>query len=132
MDVSWKIPAVRLHWKTFVSGLVIGLLLCLGFLFAFGSHSKHISTGEAINHIGESAVVFGAVSEIHVTAKGTVLIDMDGHFPDERFTAVWLAPGAPVAQLQDFDGKTISVKGTIQVYRDRPEIILTSLSQISD
>ena len=109
-----------------------GLLLCMGFLFVFASHSKHISTGEAGNHVGESTTVVGTVSEIHVTAKGTVLIDIDGRFPNEQFAAVWFAPDAPVAQLQYFDGKTISVKGTIQEYRGRPEIILTSMSQISN
>ena len=125
-----KTISINLHWKTFAAGIVAGLILCLGFIFAF--HSKHISTGEAGNHVGESTTVVGKVSEIHVTAKGTVLIDMDGHFPNEQFTAVWLAPGAPLAQLQNLDGKTISVKGIIQEYRGRPEIILTSLRQISD
>ncbi|MGA3284833.1 MAG: hypothetical protein ABSD57_10310 [Verrucomicrobiota bacterium] len=55
-----------------------------------------------------------------------------GRFLNEQFSADWLASGAPVAQLQNLDGKTISVKGTIQEYRGRPEIILSSLSQISD
>ena len=131
-EIETKLKAIQktLHWKPFAVGIIAGLLLCMGFLFA--SHWKHISTGKAINHIGESTTVVGTVSEIHVTAKGSVLIDMDGRFPNEQFTAVWLASGAPVAQLQTFDGKTISVKGTIQEYRGRPEIILTSLSQISD
>jgi hypothetical protein len=129
---SQKKSPINLHWKTFAVGIIAGLILCLGLFFALTSHSKHISTGDAKNHIGESMNVVGTVSEIHVTPKGTVLLDMDGHFPNEQFTAVWLAPGAPVAQLQNFDGKTISVKGIIQEYRGRPEIILTLLSQISD
>jgi hypothetical protein len=130
-DNQKKFP-INIHWKTLAVGIVAGLILCLGLFFALTSHTKHISTGDAKNHIGESIVVAGTVSEIHVTRKGTVLIDMDGSFPTEQFTAVWLAPGAPVAQLQNFDGKTISVKGTIQEYRGRPEIILTSMSQISN
>ena len=123
---------INLHWKTFAVGIIAGLILCLGLFFALTSHSKHISTSDAKNRIGESAVVFGTVNEVHVTRKGTVLLDMDGNFPNEQFTAVWLAPGAPVAQLQNFNGKTISVKGIIQTYQGRPEIILTSLSQISN
>jgi hypothetical protein len=131
-QVNWKTFAAKLHWKIFAGGIAVGALLCAGFLFAFTPHSKYISTGDAKNHIGESMAVAGTVSEIHVSRKGTVLIDMDGNFPNEQFTAVWLAPGAPVAQIQNFDGKTISVKGTIQEYRGRPEIILTSMSQISE
>jgi hypothetical protein len=131
-QANWKSLATKYHWKIFAGGIAAGALLCAGFLFAFTPHSKYISTGDAKNHIGESAVVAGTVSEIHVTRKGTVLIDMDGSFPTEQFTAVWLAPGAPVAQIQNFDGKTISVKGTIQEYRGRPEIILTSMSQIAE
>jgi hypothetical protein len=128
----WKTSSIKLHWRTFAGGIVAGSLLCMGFFFAFTSHPKNISTGDAKNHVGESAVVVGTVSEIHVTPKGTVLIDMDGSFPSEQFTAVWFAPGAPVAQLQNFGSKTISVKGIIQEYRGRPEIILTTLSQISN
>jgi len=129
---KWKVSSLKLHWRTFAGGIIAGSLLCVGLFFAFAPHLKHISTGDARNHIGESTTVVGTVSEIHVTRKGTVLIDMDGRFPNEQFTAVWLAPGAPVAQLQNFDGKTISVKGTIQEYRGRPEIILTSMNQISE
>lgn len=131
-EIKPKTIPKNLHWKTFAVGIIAGLLLCMGFPFAFTSHSKHISTGEVGNHVGESTTVVGTVSEIHVTAKGTVLIDMDRRFPNEQFTAVWLAPGAPVAQLQNFGGKTISVKGTIQEYRGRPEIILTSMNQITE
>jgi DNA/RNA endonuclease YhcR with UshA esterase domain len=130
-DKQKKFP-INFHWKTLAVGIVAGLILCLGFFFALAPPSKHISTGDAKNRIGESAVVFGTVNEVHVTRKGTVLLDMDGNFPNEQFTAVWLAPGAPVAQLQNFNGKIISVKGTIQAYQGRPEIILTSMNQISN
>jgi DNA/RNA endonuclease YhcR with UshA esterase domain len=127
-----KTISINLHWKTFAVGIVAGLILCLGLFFALTSHSKHISTDVAKNHIGESMIVVGTVSEVHVTRKGTVLLDMDGNFPNEQFTAVWFAPNAPTAALQNFSGKTISVKGTIQAYQGRPEIILTSLSQIAE
>lgn len=127
-----KSISLNLHWKTFAVGIIAGSLLCIGLFFLSASHLKQISTGDTKNHIGESATVVGVVSEIHITPKGTVLIDMDGRFPNEQFTAVWFGPSAPVAQLQYFDGKTISVKGTIQEYRGRPEIILTSMNQISD
>ncbi len=127
-----KIPVVKIHWRTFASGIIACLVVCVGFFIVTGFHSKHITTGDAKNHIGEMKTVLGTVSEIHVTPKGTVLLDMDGHFPNEQFTAVWLPPGAPVGQLQSLNGKTISVKGIIQEYRGRPEIILTSLSQIAE
>jgi hypothetical protein len=97
-----------------------------------GFYSKRITTGDAKNHNGEMMTVFGTVSEIHVTPKGTVLLDMDGRFPNEQFTAVWLPPGAPVGSLQSLDGKAISVKGIIQDFRGKPEIILKSMSQISE
>lgn len=131
-QANWKTLPTKRHWKIFAGGIAAGVLLCAGFLFALTPYSKHISTSDAKNHIGESTVVAGTVSEIHVTRKGTVLIDMDGNFPNEHFTAVWLASGAPIAQLQNFEGKSISVKGTIQEYRGRPEIVLTSMSQISE
>jgi len=131
-EAHWKTPLIKPHWKTFAGGLVIGLLLCAGFFYALASHSKRISPSEAKNHIGEFAIVSGTVSEVHVTRKGTVLLDMDGNFPNEQFTAVWLAPNAPAAALQNFSGKSISVKGAVQAYQGRPEIILTSMNQISD
>ena len=122
---------INLHWKTFAVGIIAGLILCLGLFFALTLHSEHISAGDAKNRIGESTIVVGSVSEVHVTRKGTVFLDMEGNFPNEQFTAVWFEPNAPVAALQNFSGKTISVKGTIQAYQGRPEIILTSMNQIS-
>jgi DNA/RNA endonuclease YhcR with UshA esterase domain len=49
-----------------------------------------------------------------------------------RIFAAWI-PSASAAQFsnpQQYDGKTVAVTGKITLYRGKPEIIVTNVSQI--
>jgi len=57
---------------------------------------------------------------------------MGGAYPNQAFTA--FIPSGSAAQFsnaQQYDGRTIAVTGKIQLYKGKPEIIVTSPSQIS-
>ncbi len=87
---------------------------------------------EAAKHVGETATVTGRVDSFHQSGKGNIFLNMGGAYPNQAFTA--FIPSGSAAQFpnaQEYDGKTITVSGKITLYRGKPEIIVTSPSQIS-
>ena len=108
------------------------LILLAVVLTAFGTlMAETISPEEAKDHIGETVTVSGHVDEFHAAARGSFL-DMGGHYPHEAFTVVnFPRSGILIDELSHFEGKSISVTGKITLYHGRPEIVLTSLGQIS-
>lgn len=108
------------------------LIFLAAFLTACGIIlADTISPQEAKNHTGEMETVSGLVDEFHAAARAAFL-DMGGRYPHDVFTVVCFpSSGIPLDYLSSFEGKTISVSGKITLYHGRPEIVLTSLSQIS-
>jgi DNA/RNA endonuclease YhcR with UshA esterase domain len=90
-----------------------------------------ITPQEAKDHVGDVTTVTGSVDGFKSLPQETFL-DMGGRYPANAFTVfVPIKSGISAAELQQFEGKVISVTGTIALYRGRPEIVLTSLNQIS-
>lgn len=87
---------------------------------------------DARNHVGEVATVRGKVYRVHVSQKGDTFIDIGGARPNAPFTAVAFAGSIPADQLQQLDGKVISVKGKIKEYQGKVEIVLTSAAQLGE
>ena len=116
---------------------IVGICGALAVVFAHASSSTSISAGaistiEASSRIGSSVKVEGTVSEVHVSRGGTVFVDLDGAYPDETFTAVVFPDAvASVGDLTTFEGQRVDVSGTVQMYRGRPEIIVSSREQIA-
>ena len=89
-----------------------------------------VMAADAANHIGETITVEGVVSEVHVSSKAT-FIDLNGRYPNEEFTGViWSENIGAFSNVGDYEGKTVDITGTVQIYRGRPEIILRSPSQV--
>jgi hypothetical protein len=87
---------------------------------------------EAAKHVGETATVAGRVDGYHQSGKGNIFLNMGGAYPNQAFTA--FIPSGSAGQFtnpQQYDGKTVSVSGKIQLYKGKPEIIVNSPSQIS-
>jgi len=86
---------------------------------------------EAAKHVGETATIKGRVDGFHQSGKGNIFLNMGGKYPNQAFTA-WI-PSANVGQFsnpQQYEGKTAAVSGKISLYRGKPEIIVTNVSQI--
>src|SRR5215471_5001515 len=86
---------------------------------------------EAAKHVGEIATIKGRVDGFHQSGKGNVFLNMGGKYPNQAFTA--FIPSSSAAQFsnaQQYDGKTVSVSGKITLYRGKPEIVVTNVSQI--
>jgi DNA/RNA endonuclease YhcR with UshA esterase domain len=90
------------------------------------------SAAEAAKHVGETATVSDKVDGVHQSGKGNIFLNMGGKYPNQAFTA--FIPSSSSGQFsnpQQYEGKTVSVTGKIQLYKGKPEIIVNSPSQIS-
>src|SRR6516225_5334305 len=86
---------------------------------------------EAAKHVGEIATVTDKVDGVHQSGKGNIFLNMGGKYPNQAFTA--FIPAASAAQFKDlqyYEGQTVVVSGKITLYRGKPEIIVTSPSQL--
>lgn len=88
---------------------------------------------QAAAHVGETAMVQGIVTGTHVDERsGTGFINMGGRYPNHAFQGfITRSALGRFGDLQRFDGRTIGITGTIKDYRQKPEIILSSPSQIT-
>jgi hypothetical protein len=90
-----------------------------------------IGTADAKSHIGQTAVVEAAVSDVRTARSGVTFIDMDGRYPDNRFVAViFVSDLAKFPDVKGLAGKTVAVSGPVELYQGRPEIILRSAEQL--
>jgi len=86
---------------------------------------------EAAKHVGETAMVTDKVDGVHQSGKGNIFLNMGGKYPNQAFTA--FIPSSSAAQFsnpQQYEGRAVSVSGKIELYHGKPEIIVTSPSQI--
>jgi DNA/RNA endonuclease YhcR with UshA esterase domain len=111
--------------------LPVVLIAMIGAL-AIAQAPPNYSPSEATKHVGETAMVTGTVDSFHQSGKGNIFLNMGGKYPNQSFTA--FIPSGSAGQFsnaQQYEGKTVSVSGKIQLYKGKPEIIVTSPSQIS-
>jgi len=92
-----------------------------------------ISTEDAASHEGGYVTVEGFVREVHTARSGSAtFIDLDGSYPFNPFTAVIFEDDmSRVGDVSDLEGRMVDVTGTIRMYRGKPEIVVTSRSQIA-
>jgi DNA/RNA endonuclease YhcR with UshA esterase domain len=90
-----------------------------------------ISPGEALKHLGRMEEVRGVVAQIGHDRSGLVFLDFGAPYPNETFTAVIFSDAVPqFPNVDRLEGRTISVRGTVELYHGRPEIVVRSPSQI--
>ena len=111
--------------KTFLALFAIAAL-------AIAQAPPTYTAAEAAKHVGETAIVKDKVDGFHESGKGNIFLNMGGKYPNQAFTAFIPSGSAgQFANAQQYEGKTVSVSGKIQVYKGKPEIIVTAPAQIS-
>ena len=110
------------------------ILVCFSPLLAWSqtAQSSTYTAIEAAKHAGENAIITDRVDGVHQSGKGNIFLNMGGKYPNQAFTAY--IPAGSAGQFTDYrkyDGKTVVVSGKITLYRGKPEIIVTSPSQLS-
>lgn len=87
---------------------------------------------EAAKHIGENATVTDKVDDVYQAKGGNVFINMGGKHPDHAFTV--FIPAADASKFKDpevYQDKMITVSGKIAEHKGKPQIIVSSPSQIT-
>jgi DNA/RNA endonuclease YhcR with UshA esterase domain len=100
-------------------------------LTTVGEQPPSVTAAEAAKHIGENAIVTDKVDGVHRSGKGNLFLDMGGKYPNQAFTAY--IPESSASKFPDaekYEGRTVAVSGKITLYHGKPEIIVTSSSQV--
>jgi hypothetical protein len=88
---------------------------------------------EAEQHVGQKATVEGTVIAVFTSNKGNIFINFGGKYPHQTFTG-YIPAGSALAgggsSLGDLEGKRIRITGTIDLYKGKPEIKITSKDQL--
>ena len=102
---------------------------------AFGASAETLTPVEAAKHAGETATVCGVVAGAKYAAQirgGLTFIDFDKPYPDATFTAV-IFPGDRAkfgTPEKGLAGKQVCVTGKIEMFRDKPQIVLSDPKQL--
>ena len=92
---------------------------------------KIISTNEVNNYIKKTVTVEGYVADVVMRPKVNYL-NFDNKFPKHTFTVVIFPKDAEnFEDLTIFKNKNIQVKGKMELYRGKPQIIVNSAEQIN-
>ena len=109
--------------------LTLFTVMCAALVIA---QSSNYTPEEAPKHVGETATITGTVDGVHQSGRGNIFLNMGGKYPNQAFTA--FIPSQSAAQFpnpQQYEGRTVAVSGKITLYSGKPEIIVTSPSQIT-
>jgi hypothetical protein len=96
--------------------------------------AEPIPPEDAKNHIGENASVRGLVEQVSFSKKGHAFLNFGGRYPNQVFTGFIPAQNVVAIGgqqfLQSLAGNPITLRGKIELYKGRPEIVISSSSQI--
>jgi len=109
---------------------IFALLLCAA--VARADKPAVIKDSEAIKYVGKEVEVRGRVVSVTTSPLGTAFINFGGEYPNQTFSG-FIAAGSKIAshkKLAMIHGKTISITGTIELYKGKPEIKVVSADQI--
>ena len=114
------------------------VLLTLLFPFLLATsvccQAEPILPEEAKNHISEDASVRGLVEQVSFSKKGHAFLNFGGRYPQQVFTGFVPAHSVATVGGQEFlkslSGNPVTVTGKIELYKGRPEIVISSLAQV--
>jgi len=94
------------------------------------SEIKKIGTGDAQKHYQQTCIVTGTVAQVTIREK-LVYVNLDKRFPDSPLTCVIFARATnQFGDLKKLEDKAVEVKGKIDEYQNRLQIVLNSTNQL--
>jgi len=92
-----------------------------------------ITPEQAKDHVGQNVAVQGQVTQVGASERShTLFLNFGGRYPDHVFTAVIFSKDLqPFGDVRSWEGKTITVRGHVQLYKGKPEIILERPQQVT-
>jgi DNA/RNA endonuclease YhcR with UshA esterase domain len=113
--------------------LLFSGLFCASALFRTPAQAETIIPDtEAAQHVGQAVSVEGTITKVFKSKNGNTFLNFGGDYPNVTFV-VWIPEDAPEAAdpgLAKIEGKKVKVSGTIQLYRGKPEIKVSTKEQI--
>ncbi|MDQ3019658.1 MAG: hypothetical protein M3R36_03675 [Bacteroidota bacterium] len=93
--------------------------------------SKQIITSKEVKqHIGDSITIKGFVADVFMTDK-VAYLNFENKFPKNVFAcAVFSSKFEEFGDLSKYKNKNVEVTGKISTYKNKPQVILESNSQI--
>ncbi len=88
---------------------------------------------QAKNYIGKKVIVEGTIADVFISKKGNIFLNFSNPYPNQCFSGVIFKEYAKKFDKNiknSYYGKKARVVGIIKEYRQKPEIILKSPSQI--
>ena len=91
---------------------------------------KRISAAEAEKHYQETLIVTGKVAQVSIRPK-LVFLNLDKKYPETAMSAVIFARATNLfGDLTKLEGKDVEIKGKIEEYQSKPQIILNETNQL--
>ncbi len=91
---------------------------------------KKIGTAEAEKHYQETCIVTGKVAQVTIREK-LVYLNLDKPFPETPFAGIIFARATnQFGDLSKLKGKNVEIKGRVEDYKGKVQIILTSTNQL--
>ena len=91
---------------------------------------KKIGTSEAAKYVSQDMVVTGKVAQVSIREK-IVHVNLDKKYPDAPFSCVIFSRSTnQFGDVKKLEGKQVEVKGKIETYKDKPQIVLNSTNQL--
>jgi hypothetical protein len=91
---------------------------------------RRISAAEAEKHYDQTVIVTGKVAQVSVRPK-LVYVNLDKKYPEAPMSCVVFARATnQFGDLKKLEGKQVEVKGKIEEYQSKPQIILNSSNQL--
>ena len=109
---------------------ILVLLLCL--IATSADDPLVIKDSEAVQYVGKNVEVRGLVVSVTTSPLGTAFINFGREYPNQTF-AGFIAAGSNLAtdqRIATLQGKIIGITGTVELHDGKPEIKVTSASQI--
>src|SRR5215510_13384819 len=104
------------------------LLLVAPFLLSHTilAQERIVPDSGAAHYVGQTVTIEGAVVKVGFSGRSsTTFLNFGSAYPNQTFTAVIFRSAASrFPNPQQWEGKRVRVSGRVQLYRDKPEIIL--------
>jgi DNA/RNA endonuclease YhcR with UshA esterase domain len=111
------------------------ILLAMSGVCVAGNPSKHdcVSFAEAAKHVGTTGCVSGTVFQVQEGSSGVTFLNFCKDGPVCPFTVV-VFPGdlKKVGDIRELEGRQIEIKGTIQDYNGRAQMVLRHTGQLGE
>jgi hypothetical protein len=117
-----------LQVSSYLYGMKHLLTLCFVVLLACGASAQTLTalskSSDAVNYVGKEVSITDVVGGFKATSDGKKLLDIGGKYPNQALTVV-LEGKDITLNPADLVGKKVYVKGTVTLFKDKPEIVVT-------